>query len=88
MSTKNPMADTARLRDRVLELEAELATAREAAFREAAARLHEMRMAEREWLPATGLHKGEQELCRMADEARQEAAGHTARGLPQEGAGG
>lgn len=87
MSTKNPIADTARLQDRVLELEAELVRAREAAFREAAARLHEMRMAEREWLPATGLHKGEQELCRMADEARQEAAGRAARG-PQEGAGG
>lgn len=74
MSTENPIADTARL---VLELQAELARTREAAFREAAGRLHEMRMAEREWLPATGLHKGEQELRRMADEARQSAVGHT-----------
>ncbi|MGX1220338.1 hypothetical protein [Streptomyces ambofaciens] len=32
----------------------------------AADRLHEMRMAEREWLPATGLHKGEQEIRRLA----------------------
>lgn len=87
MTTENPMDDTARLQDRVLELQAEPAGAREAAFREAAARLHEMRMAEREWLPATGLHKGEQELGRMADEARQEAAGRAARG-PQERAGG
>ena len=84
MPTENPMADTARLQDRVLKLQAELASAREAAFREAAGRLYEMRMAEREWLPATGLHKGEQELHRMADEARQPAAGHATH-RPQEG---
>ena len=40
------------------------------AYREAADRLAELRAAEREWLPATGLHKGEQELRRMADEAQ------------------
>ncbi|MFF8656781.1 hypothetical protein [Streptomyces huasconensis] len=44
---------------------------RVAVLREAADRLHEMRMAEREWLPATGLQKGQQELRRMADEAQQ-----------------
>lgn len=83
MPTENPMADTACL---VLQLQAELARAREAAFREAAGRLHEMRMAEREWLPATGLHKGEQELQRMADETRQSAAEHAIH-RPQEGTG-
>ncbi|MFB7597226.1 hypothetical protein [Streptomyces sp. NPDC056160] len=41
---------------------------RAAVLREAAGRLAELRAAEREWLPATGLHKGEQELRRMADE--------------------
>jgi hypothetical protein len=84
MPTKNPMDDAGRLRDTVLELQAELARARETAFREAAGRLHEMRMAEREWLPATGLHKGEQELHRMADEAREPAAGHLT-DRPEEG---
>ncbi|MFE0794710.1 hypothetical protein [Streptomyces mutabilis] len=39
-----------------------------AVLREAADRLAELRAAEREWLPATGLHQGEQELRRMADE--------------------
>lgn len=77
MSTDNPMADTARLQERVLEFQAGLARAREEAFREAAGQLHEMRMAEREWLPATGLHMGEQELHRMADEA------HTTRRTPE-----
>ncbi|MGX1220384.1 hypothetical protein [Streptomyces ambofaciens] len=52
---------------------------RAAALREAADRLAELRAAEREWLPATGLHKGEQELRRMADE---KAATETARGCP------
>ncbi|MFD8200016.1 hypothetical protein [Streptomyces sp. NPDC059701] len=47
---------------------------RATALREAADRLAELRAAEREWLPATGLHKGEQELRRMADET-QPAAG-------------
>lgn len=41
---------------------------RAAVLREAADRLAELRAAEREWLPATGLHKGEQELRRMAGE--------------------
>ncbi|WP_432185412.1 hypothetical protein [Streptomyces tendae] len=77
MSTEN-------LPDRILELQAELARAREAAFREAAGRLRKLRMAEREWLPATGLHKGEQELSRMAEEARQSAATRTTH-RPQEG---
>jgi len=39
---------------------------RGAALSWAADRLHGMRMAEREWLPATGLHQGEQELRRLA----------------------
>lgn len=43
---------------------------RAAVLREAAERLAEMRAAEREWLPATGLHKGEQELRRLADEVQ------------------
>jgi len=43
---------------------------RAAVLREAADRLAELRAAEREWLPATGLHKGEQELRRMTDEAQ------------------
>jgi hypothetical protein len=71
------------LTDRILELQAELARAREATFREAADRMHELRMAEPEWLPATGLHKGEQELRRMADEARQSVAGRATH-RPQE----
>ncbi|MFJ9037431.1 hypothetical protein ACIRF8_12690 [Streptomyces sp. NPDC102406] len=45
---------------------------RAAVLREAADRLHEMRMSEREWLPATGLHKGELELRHMSDEAQKE----------------
>jgi predicted HAD superfamily Cof-like phosphohydrolase len=45
-------------------------TDRAAVLREAADRLAELRAAEREWLPATGLHKGEQVLRRMADETQ------------------
>lgn len=56
-------------------------TTRAAAFREAADLLHDMRMAEREWLPATGLHKGEQALRRLADEAE-----HTSHRQDGEGA--
>jgi hypothetical protein len=58
------------------------AAIRAVVFREAADRLHEMRVAEREWLPATGLHKGEQELRRLAAEAEHATShrqnGHTA----------
>lgn len=48
-------------------------------LREAADRLVELRAAEREWLPATGLHKGEQEMRRMTDET---SATGTAHGCP------
>jgi hypothetical protein len=42
---------------------------RAAVLREAADRLGELRLAEREWLVACGLDKAEQELRRLADEA-------------------
>ena len=43
---------------------------RAAVLREAADKLRELRLAEREWLVACGLDKGEQELRRLADEAQ------------------
>jgi hypothetical protein len=45
-------------------------TDRGAVLEEAADRLGELRIAEREWLVACGLDKGEQELRRVADETR------------------
>ncbi|MCP9997952.1 hypothetical protein LUX34_23870 [Streptomyces werraensis] len=52
--------------------DASLDAYRAAVLHGAADRLAELRAAEREWLPATGLHKGEQELRRMADETATE----------------
>lgn len=43
---------------------------RVAVLLEAADKLRELRLAEREWLVACGLDKGEKELRRLADEAQ------------------